>query len=31
MYLLSVAALFAYLLAASGLLGTNGMSDGGGF
>jgi hypothetical protein len=30
-YLLIVAALFAYLLAASGLLGTNGMSDGGGF
>jgi hypothetical protein len=31
MYLLLVAALFAYLLAGSGLLGTNGMSDGGGF
>jgi hypothetical protein len=29
MYLLLIAALFAYLLA--GLLGTNGMSDGGGF
>jgi hypothetical protein len=31
MYLLIVASLFAYLLATSGLLGTNGMSDGGGF
>jgi hypothetical protein len=31
MYLLLVAALFAYLLASSGLIGTNGMSDGGGF
>jgi hypothetical protein len=30
MYLLIVASLFAYLLAASGLVGTNGMSDGGG-
>jgi hypothetical protein len=30
-YLLLIASLFAYFLAASGLLGGKGMSDGGGF